>query len=110
MVQPKNRNSPGSSMIPGTRTETLFGITHEHFFCDVKKGDIKSRDHRNGNQDIHLVHGITLLELETAKLNMLVYRSFSKHMQTLNKNDGFEDATKTRFHLNYGLELRRTYQ
>ena len=84
MVQPKKRNSPGSKMIPGTRTETLFGITHEHFFSDVKKGDIKSRDHRNGNQDIHLVHGLTLLELETGKINMVVYRSFSKHMQTLN--------------------------
>ena len=84
MVQPKKRNNPESNMIPGTLTEILFGITHEHFFSDVKKGDIKSSDHRNGNQDIHLVHGITLLELERGKKNMLVYRSFSKHMQTLN--------------------------
>ena len=84
VVQPKNRNSPGSNMIPGTRMETLFGITHEHFFSDVKKGNIKSRDHRNGNQDIHFVHGVTLLELETVKSNMLMYKSFSKHMQTLN--------------------------
>ena len=70
MVQPKKRNSPGSKMIPGTRTETLFGITHEHFFSDVKKGDIKSRYHRNGNQDIHFMHGLTLLELETVKINI----------------------------------------
>ena len=84
MGQPKKRNNPGSKMIPGTRTETLFGITHEHFFSDVKKGDIKSSYNRNGNQDNHLVHGLTLLELETGKINMLIYRSFSKYMQTLN--------------------------
>ena len=75
-VQPSNKSSPGTREIPGTRRRTLFRITHEHFFSNVKEGDIESRDHRNGNQNIHLMHSVPGLELERMKKLIIIISLF----------------------------------
>ena len=87
-VQPSNKSSPGTREIPGTRERNLFRITHEHFFSNVKEGDIESGDHRYGNQNIHLMHGVPGLELERMRKLMLVYKPFSNQMQTRNIRNG----------------------